>query len=367
MKICIVSFNIVALYNRSNDSQYGGAEVQTAVLADAFAAAGADVCLVVRDLDKGADPPYPAYNAYNYARGIPGLSFFYRTMPGVLSSLSRADADLYFQHCAGVETGLTAWHCRRRGKAFVYFAGSDTDFSYREARLANPRDRAIFHWGLKNATRVVAQNEHQAQRCREGLGIDPAVIPTAVALADHNSTDKDGSVVWVGALREVKRPKLFVDLARSMPDRRFVLIGGETMEQPEIAAGVREAAKSAPNVTLTGHLTRAEVDAYMERAALLVNTSRVEGFPNAFLEAWKNRTPVVSFVDVDGLIGSEGVGLVCGDTGEMSGVIARLLDDDDRRGVMGERARRLVEERYSAAALARRYMAVFDEALGAVR
>jgi glycosyltransferase involved in cell wall biosynthesis len=360
MKICVVSLNIVPFYQRSSGSQYGGAEVQTAVLADAFAAAGAEVSLVVRDLDAGASLPHPAHNAFASQGGVPGLRLFYPRVPGVLDALARADADVYFQHCAGLETGLTAWHCRRSGRAFVYFAGSDTDFSRREVRVDGWRDRLFFFWGLKKAAAVVAQNEAQAAMCRNQLGRDATVIPTAVALSDSSGADDDGTVVWIGGLRGVKGPEVFIELARRMPERRFVMIGGKIASESEYGQRVAAAAECVPNLTATGRISHDEVDAYLRRAALLVNTSRLEGFPNAFLEAWQNRTPVVSLVDVDGLIAGEDVGVVCAGTDEMAAAVRRLLDDDAGRRAMGDRARSLIESRYGAPALARRYMELFE-------
>jgi len=43
----------------------------------------------------------------------------------------------------------------------VYGAGSDTDFSFRNARMDNFRDRVFFYTGLKLAHGVVVQNEYQ--------------------------------------------------------------------------------------------------------------------------------------------------------------------------------------------------------------
>jgi glycosyltransferase involved in cell wall biosynthesis len=363
MKICVVSFNIVPYYHRSSHGQYGGAEVQAAVLADAFAAAGAEVCLVVRDLGD-ARLPYPAYNAFRSGDGVPGLRFFHPRLPGVFAALRRADADIYFQHCAGIETGLTAMHCNRHRGKFVYFAGSDTDFSLRDVRVSGLRDKTIFFWGVKHADAIVAQNERQAQLCRDQLHRDAVVIPTAVAVSDIDPSQTDGSVVWVGALREVKGPLAFVRLAEAMPERRFVMIGGEIESEAAFAAGVRGEAEKVKNLTLTGRIPRDEVDAYLRRAALLVNTSRVEGFPNAFLEAWQHGLPVVSFVDVDGMIEDEGIGVVCAGAGEMAAAVERLLDDDDRRAIMGTRARRLIEDRYGAPTLAQRYLSLFERLVG---
>ena len=76
-----------------------------------------------------------------------------------------------------------------------------------------------------------------------------------------------------------------------------------------------------------------------------------------------SRTPVVSFVDPDGLVGSEDIGVVCEAIDELVMTVDRLLDDDTLRSEMGIRARRLVEKRHDPQVLGRSYMEYFDTLL----
>jgi glycosyltransferase involved in cell wall biosynthesis len=363
MKVCIVSLNIVPYFHSSSDRQFGGAEVQAAVLARAFSSAGAEVSLVVSDLPEGVELPVPSHNAFYTDHGVPGFRFLHPRMTGILDALERADADVYFQHCAGMVTGVTSWFCRRRGKKFVYFAGSDSDFSFRDVIIENLRDKLLYFWGVKNAAGIVAQNEYQAELCRSRFKREPRVIPTAVETAEVGEGGGDGSIVWVGALRAVKRPELFLELARRMPERRFILIGGGLSTEPGFSRRITEEAGTIPNVTATGRVPQEDVASYLERASLLVNTSSFEGFPNAFLEAWTRGTPALSMVDVDGLIVLHGVGAVCRDLDQMAEAAAGFLDDENERRAAGKRARRLIETRYAAAVTAREHMVYFGELL----
>jgi glycosyltransferase involved in cell wall biosynthesis len=63
------------------------------------------------------------------------------------------------------------------------------------------------------------------------------------------------------------------------------------------------------------------------QARVLLNTSEAEGFPNAYLQAWRSGTPVVSPVDPDGLILSQGLGRVA----ERPENLARAVDNLCRR------------------------------------
>lgn len=363
MKICIVALNIVPYFHNQTGGRFGGAEVQAAVLARAFAAAGTDVELVVTDLEEGSTLPFPAHNAYFNRNGVPVFRFLHPRMTGLLDALERANADVYFQHCAGAVSGLTSWFCKKNGRAFVYFAGSDSDFSWRDVVIGNPRDKLIYFWGLKNAAGIVAQNETQAQLCRDRLQRHCRVIPTTVDPADGAGQDEDGSIVWIGGFRRVKKPERFLELARRFPDRRFVMIGGKLPGDPALGDRIISDSAGIPNLAVTGFIPSQDVFGYLSRASLLVNTSAWEGFPNAFLEAWARITPVLSFVDVDGLIAGEGAGMICSDLDDMTKRLRRLLDDDEERRRLGHNARRLIETRYNSEVTARQHLDYFEHIL----
>jgi glycosyltransferase involved in cell wall biosynthesis len=365
MKVCIVSLNIVPFFVRTPESKFGGAETQAGFLARAFESAGATVGFVVANRQPCDALPYPSENAYFSREGWPGLRFLHPRLSGTLDALERADADVYYQRNAGAVTGTASWFCRRHGRVFVYGAGSDSDFSLRDVIIPSWRDRLMYMYGLRRADGVVVQNEQQAVACRAAIGREPRVIPNGITPSNGYApgAEKGPVVAWVGALREVKQPAAFLELARRLPGIRFVMVGGPVDSDPGHAARVREDAKSISNLTLTGRVSQDEVARILSQASVLVNTSRYEGFPNAFLEAWAAGLPIVSLVDVDDVIAREQVGVVCNDVDSLARELSGLMDDPARRRQMGERARVLVERRYGADVLGPQYLAYFDELL----
>lgn len=363
MRICIVSLSIAPYFRRENDARYGGAEAQAAFLAGALSSRGEDVTLVVADLPAGVQLPHPAHNAFRSSAGLPGLRFFHPRLTGILSALARADADVYYQRNAGMITGVTALFCRRRGRVFVYGAGSDTDLAFRTVRLDGLRDRSLYYLGLRKADGIVVQNRRQEALSQRRFHKPVKVIANGVSLSGDVGAGGRSLVLWVGAIRRVKQPEVFVELARRLPSMRFVLVGGKSLTEREFASQILASAASVPNLTLAGHVTPDEVLNYMDRAVALVNTSRVEGFPNAYLEAWSRGVPVVSLSDVDDLIAVEDVGCVCRTVDEIETAIRELAADPPRVAEMGERARTLVEKRFSAPVLAGEYLSFFDELL----
>lgn len=365
MKVCIVSLNIVPFFVRTPESQFGGAETQAGFLARTFASAGATVVLVVADQGPGDALPYPCENAYSSGAGLPGLRFLHPRLSGTLDALERADADVYYQRNAGAVTGIASWFCRRHGRVFVYGAGSDSDFSLRDVIIPGWRDRLLYMYGLRRADGIVVQSEQQAAACRATIGREPRILPNGITPSNGHvpGAERQPLVAWVGALRDVKQPAAFLELARRLPGLRFVMVGGPVDSDPGHAARVHEDAKSISNLTLTGRVSQDEVARILSHASVLVNTSRYEGFPNAFLEAWAAGLPIVSLVDVDGVIAREQVGVVCNDVDSLARELSGLMGDPARLRQMGERARILVERRYGADVLGPQYLTYFDELL----
>jgi glycosyltransferase involved in cell wall biosynthesis len=150
-----------------------------------------------------------------------------------------------------------------------------------------------------------------------------------------------GPVLWVGTIKSTKRPELFIELARRHPARRFVMVGGAQAADGcalDFYERTKALAHTVPNVEFVGPVPFDSVGAYFDRAALLINTSMTEGFPNTFLQAWIRGVPSVSFVAPT--IGQEATGTIrCNDVDEMSATIASLLIDGGRWAAASARVR----------------------------
>jgi glycosyltransferase involved in cell wall biosynthesis len=363
MKVCILSLNLAAYFDPHPQSKYGGAEVQAAFVARALRDQGVDVHLVVADLPSGARVPYPTESAFRAADGLPMLRFFHPRMTGIHEALARVDADVYYQRNAGMVTGLVAHHARKHGRVFVYGAGSDTDFSFQRVLIEGVRDRVMFMYGLRRANGVVVQNAAQLSAAREALEFPIMNISNGVLPVENASAHPGGPILWAGGLRPVKRPNLFIELARRFPSREFVIVGGSTTTETDYAVATEQEARTVPNIRLTGWLPHSDVIREIARAAVIVNTSVVEGFPNVYLEAWNHGVPVVSFNDVDDLLAREQLGALCTDVDDMARKLGELLENPAAMSAASEHARRVVAERFSPAVLGPKYVSFFESLL----
>jgi glycosyltransferase involved in cell wall biosynthesis len=283
----------------------GGAEVQQVILARLLARSGYRVSMIC--CDYGQPGPVEVdgvtvHKAFKPDAGIPLLRFLHPRLTSVWRAMREVDADVYYQRSSAMWTGIVAAFCRRYGRGSIYAGASDRDFVVGEEQIKFARDRWIYRRGLAVVDAIVAQNKAQVDTCRQYHGREAVLIQSCYELPASSSSEKRDLVLWVGTIHDQKRPELLLEMARRLPQRRFVMIGGPSPKGERFQAGfyesIRDQAAKLPNVQFTGFLPLSEVEPWFDRARVLVSTSVFEGMPNVFLQAWARGVPIVSSVDV---------------------------------------------------------------------
>ena len=358
--ICFLGLDNYPVLNPSRGHEYfGGESVQQTLLAKAFAGLGYRVSMVVKDHVQAQGETIhgiQTWKTFADGAGIPVLRFVHPRMTSILRALDAADADVVYQSCAGMATGLAAWHCGRRSRKFVFRLAHDTDCIPGQQLIRFWRDRKIYEYGLRRADFIAAQGSRQVDLLRKYYALESVPINMAVEEPLESATRRDIDVLWVNNLRAFKRPALALDLAERLPSRRVVMIGGAVPGNERMYEDVRRRATSISNLEFLGAVPYHEVNGYFARSHVFINTSEHEGFPNTFLQAWIRGVPVVSFFDPDGLIEHVGLGDVPVDLSGMCDRVDSLLSDDDARTLAAERCRAFAQANYAPAAVARRYI-----------
>ncbi|HZM37366.1 MAG TPA: glycosyltransferase family 4 protein [Burkholderiales bacterium] len=303
LSVCFVAPHAwPALSRDPRIAEVGGAEVQQSILARLLAAQGYRVSMIAMDYGQPERVVIDGVTVHRIFRrdaGLPVLRFAHPRLTSMWRALREACADLYYCRSASLWVGVVAEYCRRYGARAVYAGASDRDFEPGQGgqiRLA--RDRWLFRRGIAAADAIVVQNERQRRQCRETFGREAVLIPSCYPVAERASPADRQDILWVGTLHANKRPGMFLDLAERLPGRRFVLVGGPSIEGRATYDAARARAAGLPNVEFTGFLPLAQVEARFDSARLLVNTSLFEGMPNTFLQAWARGVPTVATVDV---------------------------------------------------------------------
>jgi glycosyltransferase involved in cell wall biosynthesis len=279
----------------------GGAEVQQAILARLLAAQGRAVSMICLDYgqpDAAQVDGVTVRKIFRQQEGVPVLRFLHPRLTSMWRALKAVNADIYYFRSAAMWVGVLAEFCRAAGKRLVYAGASDKDFEPDQGgQIPYARDRWLYRRGLTHADAIVAQNEYQRTTCKAVYSRDAVVIPSVYELPTHRVNEDRNLILWVGTVHANKRPEIFFDLARRMPLRRFVMIGGPGADRGFYEA-MKARASAIPNLEFKGFLPLAQVEPWFDRARVLVNTSTYEGMPNVFLQAWARGVPTVATVDV---------------------------------------------------------------------
>ena len=342
----------------------GGAELQMSLLARGLAGEGLVTAIIVwpagpRPALTGTEPDLverPGYSGTGARAKVQEARHIWRAM-------READARAYIFRGGGPQLLVGDLFCRAHRRKLVFSAASDQDFDFNRPDRTRANLRA-YRAALRGADLTVVQRRDQGELAREA-GLSPIeLIPSFAEPADPTGSEPE-AFLWVGRLVDYKRPLEYVRLAESLPDARFRMVWFATNETPEqLVAEVEAAEERLPNFEIVPQQPRGELLELISHSSAIVSTSRAEGMPNTFLEAWARGIPVVSLeFDPDGVIAEKGLGLVAHSARELSEAVARVWNNGELRAEMGRRARSHVSEIHSPPAVSREWARVLRETL----
>jgi glycosyltransferase involved in cell wall biosynthesis len=346
-RICIVSHAAYRAFTEGALGHIGGVERQTSLLAKWLAVRGHAVDLVTWDEGGRTGDRLDGVRLVTVCRrddGVRGVRFFHPRWSSLVAALRQSNADIYYHNTAECVTGQIALWCRMHRRAFVFSAASHADCDAALPCLPTRRERMLYRLGLRFADAVIVQTGTQRDLMRAGFGRDAQVIPMpspeprAEDILPPDAGPPSRRLLWVGRLCDLKRPELLLDVAAAAPDLQFDIAG--PVEDAAYGRSVLERASMLANVTYHGAVAPSAMTALYRRAGALVCTSRLEGFPNTFLEAWALGLPVVSTWDPDDVIAQRGLGRACAGSPEaIAAAVRGLFDTPGQWGHASTRAR----------------------------
>lgn len=137
---------------------------------------------------------------------------------------------------------------------------------------------------------------------------------------------KENKVLFLGRLDAVKRPWLFAEIAKQMPEFEFYMAGQS--HEPAMRS-LMESYKGIENLHLLGHVEGEQKAQLLKQCKYLVNTSIHEALPVSFLEAMSYGCLIVSNRDPDSLASKFGraVPQANGDGRESTPIFTQAIRD----------------------------------------
>lgn len=360
-RVCFLAPTTWPLMSGSKDIPViGGAELQQSVIAPELARRGFDVSMISMDFGQEEGSTVKGVRMlkmHTPDEGLPVVRFIHPRFTSLWRALKRADADVYYHRTAAAQTGFMAAFCRAHGRRAIYGGASDVDFVPGRQDIKFARDRMLFEYGLRHVDEVFAQNPFQLKAARENYGREAVLVPNCFEPAPGARNDPRGYVLWVATVRPSKRPDILAELARRMPQHRFVMVGGHDSDPKgkAFAQSARAAVAALPNTQVHGFVPFADADHLFDGARLVINTSEYEGFPNTFLQAWSRGIPTVGFIDTGSRDGDESVYDYVRDVDQATAAIRRLMEDDAAWQAASRRVLEHFQQRHSVEAVASMY------------
>jgi len=355
IRVCFIAPKAYPIFSPVVEKVFGGAEVDLYLLATELAKDERyEVSFVVGDYGQKDGEVREGVRLY---KSVKTDRFMLLEGAKVWRALRRADADIYMHEACSLGTTLAAIFCRRFGREVVYRTASsrEVDGGY----FRHKPFRGMFvKWAFGAANVMIVQNDQDAENAMRTIGREVSVIRNICRVSSEGLGKKEG-ILWAGRSLRVKRPDLFLELARAFPDRRFVMICQQGSGDASYEQLVKEAGRIG-NLTFIRRVPYQEIDRYFERAAVFVNTSDSEGFPNTFVQAAKSGTPILSLrVNPDGFLDAQHCGRCADGDWERFCDLLRELADTPLGAELGRNGQDYIRYYHDIETIIRQYKEMF--------
>lgn len=275
--------------------------------------------------------------------------YYFMDARKVYTWLERENPDFILINSGFAYVGIAAKYCMDNGCKLIWQIASQNDvepfeFSLKRTILFDYIDKKFLEFGIKNAHYIIGQASYQNDLLTMNYGrkcdlIIPNFHPRPKEKIAKTLPMK---IVWVANFKRVKQPEIFVKVAEKFRLRnhvKFIMIGNYE-EKSDWQMKLISAIRRAENIEFAGKLPLDKVNHVLTSAHVFVNTSRYEGLPNTFVQAWMRKVPVVSLnVNPDDMITANKIGLHSGTFEQMVRDVDDLITHEEERKEMGERAR----------------------------
>lgn len=308
IRVCMVSPSIYPLFNPMVRAPFGDSEQQLYELARIF---GGDdrieINIVTGDFGQEDVEFYSGVLVFRgeFESERTWMQRLLRKPTPFHSLLKKIDANVYLMAGASGLAKPVMEFCQANSRSFLFRIAHQRDCDGTFVH-GDPMGEA-YRWALQRSDFIVCQTEEQKRLLQRTEKLSALRIPDFIG-AGASTEAEPADVLWIGEAVEWKQPELFYRLALTIPHQNFTLL--TRPNNPEYFERLVSKTRDVPNLGFENSVPYSEWPIFLKRARILVNTSRFEGFPFAFTQAFAYGVPVVSLnVDPDGILEKRQLGI----------------------------------------------------------
>lgn len=264
--------------------------------------------------------------------------------------------DFIYQRSGTAYTGIAAYYARKSGCKLLWHIASSSDvqplkFSIGRKFPIDLIDKKMLEYGIRHADYIIGQAHYQNKLLKKNYGRECDLIMPNMHPAPRGKIRKSEQiiVIWVGNMKRLKQPDMFIRLAREFHYHKnvsFIMIGRPAtgLYQKKLEANLNKFS----NIVYLKEQKQDRVNRILAKSHVFVNTSIYEGFPNTFIQAWLREVPVVSLaIDPDDIIKDNRIGFHSRNFEQMVKDVDLLISDQNLREEMGKRAKEYAIKNFS--------------------
>lgn len=328
----------------------GGSEIQVNLLARELSLLfGLSVDVLVADFDQ---EPEVTVDSIRLIRSIK-----YGTNPLLMAfalfrAMRNSKADIHLQRALSPMSTLVCFIAYVLQKKFVYMVAHDGECNVRGWSAKERLSGWVSSLTFRFADLVIAQNDIQKNfLVRQYPKVKVAVLKKGLKLPviDNMSRRKRGvDAVWIGRCVKFKNPEAFLALAKSLPDRSFLMVAPPAQNEQDYFEEIMRSAAHLENLTFIEKLSNKDVYRTLKTCKVFCFTSYEEGdWPMTVLEAVSCGLPVLSLhLNYDALVDDYNAGIFCsGDSSALTQGLNVLLADSAKLNEMEQNALKFSKEK----------------------
>ena len=312
MKFCFYGSGI---YDALIGNPPGGAELQVALIAKALSENEHQVT-IIDNKGSGTETKVGSLTVKFTAKSkVKGIRFITQKIPNSFRFLIKAHADYYYVRGLSYLNVIVAFVVRKLKAKFILGLAHDTETLSLKLRFSYVFSirTSVFTWLksdlpsclagailFKRADFVLVQHADQ-KKALYTRNLKSVVYPNIfLPVKGKQNQDNLEYFVYAGSLNERKGLTELLLILENCKGMKFEIIGQPHGKHSEEKVNLF---KNYSNVQYFGPISREVVLCEICSSKGLINFSKMEGFPNTFLEAWSCGVPVFSlWVDPGGVI-----------------------------------------------------------------